>query len=242
MPMIAVNDINMHYEIHGEGEPLVLIAGLATDVTAYERLIAALSQRYRVIAFDDRGVGRTDKPDIPYTIDMMAEDTAGLLSALGIGPAHVLGVSMGGRIAVALALRHPELVKSLILVSTFVKRIPTTWRRRLIGVWLTLPLLRTLGDKYPQPRYAALHQRDASRNYDATDRLHEIGVPTLILHGRKDRVALYQLAEEMHAGIQGSQMIAFDGGHLFLFFRQQQFVDGVCAFLDSQTARPTQNG
>jgi 3-oxoadipate enol-lactonase len=242
MPVVTVNDLNMYYEIHGEGEPLVLIAGLATDVTAYERLIAALSQRYRVIAFDNRGVGRTDKPDIPYSIDMMAEDTAGLLTALGIGRAHVLGVSMGGRIAVALALRHPDQVKSLILVSTFVKRIPISGRRRLIDVWLALPWLRTLGDRYPQPRYAALRQRQASANYDASDRLQEIRVPTLILHGKKDAVAPYQLAEEMYGGIRGSQMIAFDGGHLFLFFRQQQFVDAVCAFLDSQTARPTQNG
>ena len=91
MPTVKVNDINMYYEISGDGEPLVLIAGLGTDLTIYEPIIARLSKKYRVVAFDNRGVGRTDKPDIPYTID----DTAGLLRATGIKQAHVLGVSIG---------------------------------------------------------------------------------------------------------------------------------------------------
>jgi pimeloyl-ACP methyl ester carboxylesterase len=118
LPTVAVNGITIYYEIHGEGEPLVLIAGLATDQTPYKRLIRELAKRARVIAFDNRGVGRTDKPDLPYSIDMLADDTSGLLTALGIDRANVLGISMGGRIALALAFRHPEQVKSLILVST----------------------------------------------------------------------------------------------------------------------------
>lgn len=225
----------MYYEIRGEGESLVLIPGLASNVTEYERLIRAFAQKYRVIAFDNRGAGRTDKPDIPYSIDMMADDAAGLLAALGVEPAHILGVSMGGRIAVALTLRHPERVKSLILVSTFVKRIPQTWSSRLLlNVMLTIPMLQALGRKNPQPYYALARQRDASRNYDATDRLPEIRVPTLILHGKNDRLAPFRLAEEMHAGISGSKLVAFKGGHLFLFLKQKQFVDAVFDFLGSQ--------
>jgi pimeloyl-ACP methyl ester carboxylesterase len=232
----------MYYEIHGEGEPLVLIAGLSTDVTAYERMIRELSQQCKVIAFDNRGAGRTHKPDIPYSIDMMAEDTAGLLTALGIERAHILGISLGGRIAAALALRHPEQVKSLILVSTFVKRIPMTWSGRLLSVWLKIPMWRTIGDNYPQPYYAAVRQREASRTYDATDRLHEIRVPTLIQHGKKDRVAPYKLAEEMHAGIRGSKMITFNGGHLFLFLRQKRLLDVVLEFLQVRMADSSNSG
>ena len=242
MPTVTVNDINVYYEIHGEGEPLVLIAGLATDVTRYERVIGVLSKRMKVIAFDNRGVGRTDKPDIPYSIDMMADDTAGLLDALGVERAHVLGISMGGRIAVALALRYPERVKSLILVSTIVRRIPISWARRLLVLVPRIPLLGTLGDRYPQPYYAFARQREASSSYDAADRLDEIRVPTLILHGKADRVAPYRLAEEMHAGIRGSKLIAFDGGHLFSFFQPEKFLEAVLEFLESPRANSSNGG
>lgn len=233
MPTVLANDIHIYYEIHGEGEPLVLIAGLSTDMTAYVRIIGELAQKYRVIAFDNRGAGRTDKPDMPYSIEMMADDTAGLLNAIGIEQAHVMGISMGGRIAVDLTLRYPKLVRSLMLVSTFVSWFPLNQSGLRHRLMLNLPFLRKMGKKYPQPDYAFLHQRNASRNYDASDRLHEIYVPTLILHGKKDTLAPSRLAEEMHEGIAGSKMLTFDGGHLFLFFRQKQFLDAVFDFLAS---------
>jgi 3-oxoadipate enol-lactonase len=85
MPTVKVNNINIYYEIHGEGEPLVLTGGLSIDITALESVIGTLAQNYRVIAFDNRGAGRTDKPDIPYSIAMMADDTVGLLKAIGVG-------------------------------------------------------------------------------------------------------------------------------------------------------------
>jgi len=116
MPIVKVNDIEMYYEIHGQREPVVLISGLNSDHTLYRAILPQLAARYKVFVFDNRGVGRTDKPDIPYSIDMMADDTAELLNTLGITQAHIPGTSMGGRIAVALALRHPRQVKSLILV------------------------------------------------------------------------------------------------------------------------------
>src|SRR5579859_2633380 len=97
MPIVRVNDIEMYYEIHGEGEPVVLIAGLNSDHTLYRGILPRLAASYQVVAFDNRGVGQTDKPDIPYSIEMMADDTAGLLDALGITGAHILGTSMGGR-------------------------------------------------------------------------------------------------------------------------------------------------
>lgn len=233
MPTVTVKDITMYYEIHGEGEPLLLIGGLSNDVTDYATMIPELARRYKVIAFDNRGAGRTDKPHSSYSIALMADDTAGLITSLDLGAVNVLGVSMGGRIAVDLALRYPQLVKSLILVSTFVRRITPTWSWRLLAVMLRIPLWRRMGMKYPQPYYAVMRQRRASRDYDATDRLAEIGVPTLILHGKKDRLAPYALAQEMHAGIRGSQMITVDGGHLFLFMRQKPFLDAVVGFLQS---------
>ena len=114
MPSLKVGDIRISYELRGEGEPLVIVGGLGTDSSATTRSPRA-SKRFWVLVFDNRGAGRTDKPDSPCAMEITAEDTAGLLEKLGVWPADVLGVSMGGRIA--LALLHPEKVRSLVLVS-----------------------------------------------------------------------------------------------------------------------------
>ncbi len=118
MPVVHVGDINIYYEIHGEGEPLVLIMGYGGNSGQWFRQIPGLAQKYRVISFDNRGTGRSDKPDISYTMEMMASDVAGLLEALSITAAHVYGVSMGGMIAQHVALNHPEKVISLVLGCT----------------------------------------------------------------------------------------------------------------------------
>jgi 3-oxoadipate enol-lactonase len=231
MPTVRANDITMYYEIHGQGEPVVLIAGLNSDHTLYRGIIPRLAESYQIVAFDNRGVGQTDKPDIPYSIEMMAEDTAGLLNALGIEQAHLLGTSMGGRIAAALALQYPSRVKSLMLVSTILKSLkgaPMTWSRRRVDLMLKIPMIRGA-----HPYYAVIRQRDASRTYDCMDRLNEIHVPTLILHGKKDKIAPYPLAEAMQSGIKGSQMLTFPGGHLFFIVRQKQCIEAIADFLDS---------
>ena len=118
MATVKVNDINIYYEIHGEGPPLVLIMGLGGDLTRWYRILPILSREFRVITFDNRGAGRSDKPDIPYTMEMMADDIAGLLDVTGIEAAHVFGVSMGGMIAQHFGLRHPQRATSLILGCT----------------------------------------------------------------------------------------------------------------------------
>lgn len=230
MPTVRVNDIDTYYEIHGAGEPLVLISGLNSDHALYRTILPRLAASYQVIVFDNRGVGQTSKPDIPYSIEMMADDTAGLLDALSIPPAHILGTSMGGRIAVALALRYPNKVKSLVLVSTVMtmKGVPKTLSRRLMPLILRIPAIRG-----PHPYYAYTRQLKASRSFDCMDRLGEVHVPTLILNGKRDKSCPYPLVEAMHRGIKGSQMITFDGGHLFFLFRSRQFVDAIAEFLKS---------
>ena len=118
MPTVRVGDINIYYEDHGKGEPLLLIEGWGTDLTCWQLQIPEFSTKYRVIAFDNRGTGRTDAPDQPYSFRLMADDAVGLLDALGIGKAHILGVSMGGCIAQEIAIEHPERTRSLILAAT----------------------------------------------------------------------------------------------------------------------------
>src|SRR5512138_2086730 len=107
MPRAQVNGVNLHYVEAGEGEPLLLIMGFGGDHTAWAFQQGAFARQYRVVAFDNRGAGQTSAPDQPYTTAMMAADARGLMDALGIDWAHVIGVSMGGMIAQELALTHP---------------------------------------------------------------------------------------------------------------------------------------
>jgi 3-oxoadipate enol-lactonase len=118
MPKVHVNDIDVYYEITGSGEPLVLIAGLGYDLWMWHKMVPGLAEHFQVIAFDNRGVGRTDKPEGPYTAKLLADDTAGLIEALGFQRAAVMGHSMGGFVAQALALSRPDLLNKLILSAT----------------------------------------------------------------------------------------------------------------------------
>jgi 3-oxoadipate enol-lactonase len=118
MPKVKVGDIEMNYECVGEGEPVVLVTGFGADMFAWSLQAPELSQRHKVYMIDNRGVGDSDKPAGPYSIKMMADDTAGFFDAVGIGKAHLVGHSMGGMIAQRFALDHPEKLTSLTLAST----------------------------------------------------------------------------------------------------------------------------
>ncbi len=119
MSYAEANGINMYYEERGEGYPLVMIMGMSGNVDWWnEALLAPLEDNFQLVIFDSRGAGRTDKPREGYSIKRMADDTAELLRSLGISRAHVLGVSMGGKIAQQLALDHPETVERLVLCCT----------------------------------------------------------------------------------------------------------------------------
>ena len=230
MPTAKINDISMNYEIHGQGEPLVLIGGLGTDISVYRKMICQLSEKHMVLAFDNRGAGLTDKPDIPYTIEMMADDTAALMASAGIERASVLGTSLGGRIAMALALRHPGRVTKLVLVSTFAsqpeKKLPRSYHAiKFATGWMRLFRKKT------QPYYAFVHQLEASRKFVCSEKLGDIRARTLILHGKKDKIAPFNLAQELNSGIAGSKLIPFQGGHAFSLTERERFITEVIVFL-----------
>lgn len=137
MPKVQANGIDIYYEIKGAGEFLLLIAGFASDLTNWSKMVSLLAEKYRVIVFDNRGVGRSSAPESPYTIRQMADDTAGLLDKIGVDKAHVAGHSMGGMIAQEFALGYPEKVRSLMLLATCAK--PDERNRAIIESWGELP-------------------------------------------------------------------------------------------------------
>ena len=125
MPRVKVGDIKMYYEIHGRGDPLVFIDGrnMCHDILC--RHVPVFAREYKVISYDNRGVGKSDKPDVPYSLELMAKDLAGLLDVIGIARAHFMGYSMGARIAEEMALSYPEKIISLVLAC------PITWSAEL---------------------------------------------------------------------------------------------------------------
>ena len=120
LPYETVNDIDIYYEIHGPSDapPLVCLEGWGYSLWMWFRQIPVFKERFKCVVFDNRGVGKSSKPDYPYTMEMFANDTVGLMDALNIPDAHILGISMGGYIAQQVAISHPEKVRSLILAST----------------------------------------------------------------------------------------------------------------------------
>jgi 3-oxoadipate enol-lactonase len=235
MPTARVNNISVYYETHGEGESMVLLLALGSDISQYGALITELSKNCQVIVMDNRGAGRTDKPKNKYSIGVMAEDALALLDVLRLSQVNLLGISMGGKIALSLALDHPERVKRLILASTYASRQDTVSSLifRAVSLLGWVPILRNQHThQYPQPRYAFVRQFQALTDFDCSGRLKEISMPTLILHARKDELVSLELARSLEEGIDGAKLMVFDGGHAFMLAgEQQEFVREVTSFV-----------
>jgi pimeloyl-ACP methyl ester carboxylesterase len=241
MPQIKVGDISMYYEVHGKGEPLVIICGASATTEVYAMLLPYYFRHYQVILFDNRGAGRTDAPDIPYTIAMMADDMAGLLAAIDIRRAHVYGQSMGGMIAQEFAWRYPKQVKNLVLQCTTCggphaiglkesRRFNRAIRMKMTPQELgreTLQLCVTQGyiDSHPdvakimmqammkqsEPVHGALRQSEAARCFDIFDRLPAIKAPTLVLGGESDQAVAVENSRIIAARIPGAELVLFPG-------------------------------
>jgi 3-oxoadipate enol-lactonase len=142
MPKAYVNGINLNYKVQGRGDPLVLIMGYSGDKTGWMFQTRAFKRHFRVVTFDNRGVGKSDKPTGAYSVRMMADDTVGLMEHLGIEKAHILGVSMGGMIAQELAINYPERVTRLVLGCTAAGRSESS------GISPDFPRALGLGDNF----------------------------------------------------------------------------------------------
>jgi 3-oxoadipate enol-lactonase len=262
MPSTQANGMTINYEIHGEGEPLLLINGLADDLTSWAYQIEHFARQYRTIIFDNRGIGGSDKPAGGYTTAQMAADARGLLDALHIERAHVLGVSMGGMIAQEFALAYPDRLNKLLLCCTCSEASEAN--TRLYRIWQeTAPILGLsqmmkevllwcftpeFFQHHPdaareteealtgitQSVEAYLSQLNSIQVHNATARLGEIQAPTLVLGAPKDLIFPPFQSEQLHAGISGSRLqFTAHGGHAFLWEAPEEFNQAVLGYLGS---------
>ena len=237
---VDVGDAELWFEQRGQGPDVLLLAGLSDPVEAWEFQLAGLSDRYRVTAFDNRGAGRS--PMIPegFSAADMGDDAAGVLRGLGIERAHVAGFSGGSANAQQLALRHPELVRSLVLQSTwarwdaFTRAVTDAFRwlplaapseRAMLEAflaWIYTPRAHeegmvaaiiedALAFPHPQEPEAFVRQLDAWATHDTVERLHEISVPTLVLAGEVDMVTRPHLGRVVADGIPGARFVLQPG-------------------------------
>lgn len=124
MPTLTCNKIKIAYEERGSGDPLILIMGLSARGAFWEEHVKEYEKHFRCIIVDNRGAGDSDKPEGPYSTKMMADDIADLIRGLELGKCHIAGISMGGAIAQELALNHPDLIRSLVIISSWAKCDP----------------------------------------------------------------------------------------------------------------------
>jgi 3-oxoadipate enol-lactonase len=253
MPVARVNDIELHYKLEGDGEEtIVLINGLADDLETWVlQMDDFLSAGYRVLRFDNRGVGASSKPAGPYSSRMLAADAKALVDELGITGFHLMGVSMGGMIAQEYALAYPGDLLSAAFGCTyaapgpFCSRMFAMWAdaapvlgvpfvMRDVTLWaFTVPFFEERGAELAefetamryldQPVHAYLAQLAVIQGHDTTGRLGQITAPTLVLAGEEDILIPVALSRRLHESVPGSEWATTKGGHACLWEHPAEF-------------------
>jgi len=243
MPYVDNDGVRIRWEEEGSGEPLLLIMGLGYSLEMWHRVKPLVTNKFRVIMFDNRGVGQSDVPEPNYSIPDMADDAVAVLDAAGVESAHVLGVSMGGYIAQALTIADPDRVRSLILGCTAcggpdaVTAEPEvlaalTARGSMSaeeGVRVMIPFIYDANtsveaidedlalrlQNYPTEK-GYMGQLQAIASHQTYDRLHEIVAPTLVIHGQSDRLVPHANGEDIARRIPNARFVTLpDASHIF---------------------------
>jgi pimeloyl-ACP methyl ester carboxylesterase len=261
MSFIENQGVKIYWDEQGQGEPVLLIMGLGYPSQMWHRTRPLLAERYRTIALDNRGVGRSDVPPGPYPILVMAEDAAEVLDAAGVESAHVYGVSMGGMIAQEFALQFPHRVRSLILGCTaaggptVVRAEPEVTQLLMSRGSMTpeeaaeaiIPFIYDSGtprarieedlavrkDWFPPPQ-AYINQLMGILAWEAYSRLDRIHVPTLVIHGERDRLVPPGNGQLIAARIPNAKLVLIpNASHIFATDQPEAAHRPVLDFLNS---------
>lgn len=253
MAKVAVRGTELHYERAGSGEPLLLIQGMSgTHVAWGEPFKGALEESFDVVAFDNRGIGLSERISEPFTIAEMAEDTAALLNELGWESAHVVGISMGGMIAQELALAHPGRLHSLTLGCTYCggsgsQLMPQENAEKLLAGFAsgdreqairagyevnlsptfradagTFSVFHEMATSVPAARDIIQLQLQAILGHDTSTRLGEVAAPTLIVHGTVDGVLPYANGEQIASLMPGARFETLEDVGHMFWWEQPQ--------------------
>ena len=260
MPYAKTNGINLYYKEYGEGDPLVLIHGLGSSLESWEVQVPIYSEHFRVIVLDNRGSGRSEKPDYPYTMEQMADDAAGLLDFLGIEKAHFVGKSMGGMICQWLGIKYPERVNRLVMGCSSghrdeVGNLLIKTARDIVdkagpGAGWVFALFLGYRRKYIEENYDSLisriqevpvdpdaaagyrNQSYACENHDVLAQLGKISAKTLVMYGERDIVTPPERSKKLVELIPNAVEKAFaDVGHGFWRECQAEVDKAVLDFL-----------
>jgi 3-oxoadipate enol-lactonase len=269
LPKTNVNGITINYQFDGEDGPngtIVLINGLADDLQSWGFQIPALVEAgFRVLRFDNRGIGQTDRPPGPYTSKLLADDAKALVDALGLKDFHLMGVSMGGMIAEEYAIAHGGDLKSLTLACTYgkadafcqnmfamwadlAKAVSVPFVMRDVALWaFTGPFFgERPGDaaefsaamaSLDMSLDAYLAQLNVIQQHDALDRMAGVTVPTLVLAGEEDILIPVRLSKKLQAKIPGAQFATVAGGHACLWESPDPFNTTFLDFVRSKASR-----
>lgn len=261
MPKATLGDVTLHYDVEGQGPPLLLIAGLGADSAAWATVKPLLTGRYTCITFDNRGVGRSDVPPGPYTIPQMGADAAALIRHLGLGPVAAVGWSLGGSVLQALLIAEPDLVSRAVLLSAFPSytELQHGWLDCLLALrqsdvpavaqamfgmaWGFTP--RMLSDHAavaaaaraapPPARFEGFAaQAHGLRRYDSRPDLPRVRTPTLVLVGAEDTLTPIAQSVEMAALIPGARLQVLPrGGHGMAIEYTADTVGAIRTFLEA---------
>lgn len=240
--MLMLSDVELYYEVHGgDGPPLLLVAGLASDVSSWQTVLPALSEHFRVIVVDNRGIGRSVPEDAPVSVDLMADDCAALIDYLGYGPVHVLGHSMGGFTALSLAARYPDRVKKLVLAATGEKSssrntllfsdLADLYERgedpagffRTVFYWIFSPAFFedkdtvkgavefALSYPFPQAPVSFRNQVNAIAAFDGRNLAVSVSAPTLVLSAAEDLLFASSAGRELAEKLPRGKYLSVEG-------------------------------